>query len=130
LANPGDKPAPFSGCDPGGDSKSVKQELARTEGELLISQGASGRDLLFHDVCGELEAEHRLYLPLPSDPFRNESVSPAGRVMVSVTDFINSASASSAQQTFVPTRKMPDSLVNQTQPFRNPVENARISVES
>jgi tetratricopeptide (TPR) repeat protein len=58
----------------------MKQELARTGGEVVaIASGASGGDLLFHDVCGELGIEHRLYLPLPSDLFRNESVSPAGR---------------------------------------------------
>lgn len=58
----------------------VQQELARTEGEVIaMASGASGGDLLFHDVCGELGLTHRLYLPLPSDLFRNESVSPAGR---------------------------------------------------
>lgn len=58
----------------------VQQELARTEGEVVaIASGASGGDLLFHDVCGEIGLTHRLYLPLPSDLFRNESVSPAGR---------------------------------------------------
>lgn len=58
----------------------VRQELARTGGEAVaIASGASGGDLLFHDVCGELGVEHRLYLPLPADLFRNQSVSPAGR---------------------------------------------------
>lgn len=58
----------------------VKQELGRTQGVTLgIASGASGGDLLFHDVCEELGIEHRLYLPLPPDAFRNESVSPAGR---------------------------------------------------
>ena len=44
-----------------------------------MASGASGGDLLFHEVCGELGLAHQLYLPLPSDLFRNESVSPAGR---------------------------------------------------
>jgi hypothetical protein len=58
----------------------VQQELARTEGEVIaMASGASGGDLLFHEVCGELGLAHQLYLPLPSDLFRNESVSPAGR---------------------------------------------------
>ena len=35
--------------------------------------------IVFHRVCEELRVEHRLYLPLPPDWFRNESVSPAGR---------------------------------------------------
>ncbi len=58
----------------------VQQELGRTKGVIVgIASGASGGDLLFHDVCGELGIEHQLYLPLPPDTFRNESVSPAGR---------------------------------------------------
>jgi tetratricopeptide (TPR) repeat protein len=58
----------------------VQQEIARTEGMVVaIASGASGGDLLFHDVCEGLAIEHRLRLPLPPDSFRNESVSPAGR---------------------------------------------------
>jgi len=58
----------------------VQQELARTEGRVVaIASAASGGDLLFHDVCEQLDIEHRLLLPLAPDPFRNESVSPAGR---------------------------------------------------
>jgi hypothetical protein len=58
----------------------LQQEIDRTDGPVMgIASGANGGDLLFHDVCEELEIEHRLYLPLPPDMFRNESVSPAGR---------------------------------------------------
>jgi hypothetical protein len=58
----------------------LQQEIARTEGTVVaIASGASGGDLLFHSACEALGVEHRLYLPLPSDRFRNESVSPAGR---------------------------------------------------
>ena len=47
---------------------------------VAIASGASGGgDLLFHEVCEELKIDHRLYLPLPPDSFRNELVSPAGR---------------------------------------------------
>jgi hypothetical protein len=60
--------------------KAVQQEIDRTDGAVVgIAGGASGGDLLFHDVCEELKIDHRLYLPLPPDWFRNESVSPAGR---------------------------------------------------
>jgi hypothetical protein len=60
--------------------KAVEQEIGRTDGTVVaIASGASGGDLLFHDVCEELRIDHRLYLPLPPDRFRNESVSPAGR---------------------------------------------------
>jgi tetratricopeptide (TPR) repeat protein len=58
----------------------VQQELTRTEGKVVaIASAASGGDLLFHDVCEELDIEHRLLLPLAPDRFRTESVSPAGR---------------------------------------------------
>ncbi len=58
----------------------LRQEIGRTQGQVVaIASGASGGDLLFHNVCEELHIEHHLYLPLPPDVFRNESVSPAGR---------------------------------------------------
>jgi hypothetical protein len=58
----------------------VQQEIARTAGPVIgVASGANGGDLLFHDVCEQLAIGHRLLLPLPPDPFRNESVSPAGR---------------------------------------------------
>jgi hypothetical protein len=58
----------------------VQQEVTRTAGLVIaIASGASGGDLLFHDVCEQLGIRHRLLLPLPPDQFRNESVSPAGR---------------------------------------------------
>lgn len=58
----------------------VQQEVTRTAGPVVaIASGASGGDLLFHDVCEQLGITHRLLLPLPPDRFRNESVSPAGR---------------------------------------------------
>ncbi|HEY4934272.1 MAG TPA: tetratricopeptide repeat-containing protein [Terriglobales bacterium] len=58
----------------------LQQEQGRTDGAIVtVASGACGGDLLFHEVCEELVAEHRLYLPLTPDRFRNESVSPAGR---------------------------------------------------
>jgi tetratricopeptide (TPR) repeat protein len=58
----------------------VRQEIGRTQGDVVaIASGASGGDLLFHEVCEELKVPHLLYLPLPADIFRNEAVSPAGR---------------------------------------------------
>jgi tetratricopeptide (TPR) repeat protein len=58
----------------------LQQEQGRTDGAIVtVASGACGGDLLFHEVCEELGAEHRLYLPLTPDRFRNESVSPAGR---------------------------------------------------
>ena len=58
----------------------MQQEIQRTDGPVVgMASGACGGDLLFHEVCEELAIEHRLYLPLPPDTYRNESVSPAGR---------------------------------------------------
>ena len=57
----------------------LEQEIKRTDGPVIgIASGACGGDLLFHTVCDELKIDHRLYLPLPPDTFRNASVSPAG----------------------------------------------------
>ena len=43
-----------------------------------IAGGASGGDLLFHEVCAELEIPTRLYLALPPDQYVVESVKKAG----------------------------------------------------
>ncbi len=58
----------------------LQQEIARTAGPVVaMACGASGGDILFHEVSKELGLERRLLLPLPADRFRSESVSPAGR---------------------------------------------------
>ncbi len=57
----------------------IRQELQRTQGTLLtIASAANGGDILFHEVCNELDLPHRVLLPIPVDLFRNESVTPAG----------------------------------------------------
>lgn len=43
-----------------------------------LAGGASGGDLLFHEICQELGISSRLYLALPSDQFIQASVAPAG----------------------------------------------------
>jgi Tetratricopeptide Repeats-Sensor len=55
--------------------EAVELELA-TAGELGfgIAGGASGGDILFHEVCAELGIPTRLYLALPPDQFINASV--------------------------------------------------------
>src|SRR5271168_1626852 len=44
-----------------------------------IAGGASGGDLLFHEVCAELGVPTRLRLALPADQFVQQSVAPAGK---------------------------------------------------
>jgi hypothetical protein len=43
-----------------------------------IAGGASGGDILFHEVCAELGVETRLFLALPPEQFIASSVQPAG----------------------------------------------------
>jgi hypothetical protein len=43
-----------------------------------VAGGASGGDLLFHEVCAELCITTRLRLALPADEFLRHSVAPAG----------------------------------------------------
>ena len=45
---------------------------------LGIASGASGGDILFHEVCRELQVPTRVLLPLPENLFIEHSVSPAG----------------------------------------------------
>ena len=56
-------------------------ERERTNhGEVLfgMAAGANGSDLLFHEVCDDLQIKTRLYLALPKDQYIGEYVAPAG----------------------------------------------------
>jgi hypothetical protein len=61
----------------------IREEVLR-EQELAggiaygIAGGASGGDILFHEVCAELNIPTRLYLALPREQYIKESVAPAG----------------------------------------------------
>jgi len=59
--------------------KAVQEELMKA-GEIAygIAGGASGGDILFHEVCQDLQINTRLYLALPSDKFIVHSVASAG----------------------------------------------------
>ena len=56
----------------------VEREAARPGGVVGIAGGASGGDILFHEVCAELGVPSTLYLALPPDDYVRESVAPAG----------------------------------------------------
>jgi len=57
----------------------LKQEVgADTANTLGIAGGASGGDILFHEVCAELGIETELYLALPVPDFQAQSVEDAG----------------------------------------------------
>lgn len=57
----------------------VTEELTRAKGNAIgIAGGASGGDILFHEVCAELNIPTHLYLALPPDEYIQESVQPSG----------------------------------------------------
>jgi hypothetical protein len=59
--------------------EAVKQELEKVKGPVIgLAGGASGGDILFHEVCDELGIKTLLYLALPRDQFVKESVAFAG----------------------------------------------------
>jgi hypothetical protein len=56
----------------------IEKERQRPGGVALgIAGGASGGDILFHEICAELGIPSRLLLALPKDPYIQESVAPA-----------------------------------------------------
>jgi hypothetical protein len=59
--------------------KAVSDERALEPGRMVgIAGGASGGDLLFHEVCAQLSIDTRLYLALPPPLFCARSVQHAG----------------------------------------------------
>jgi hypothetical protein len=57
----------------------VEKELARVDGEVIgIAGGASGGDILFHEVCAELSIPTTLYLAIPRDEYVTASVRDGG----------------------------------------------------
>jgi len=62
----------------------IREAVLRLRGDggeptVGIAGGASGGDLLFHEVCAELGVPTRLRLALPADQFVQQSVAPAGK---------------------------------------------------
>ena len=56
----------------------IEQELAQHAPAVGIAGGASGGDILFHEICAERHVPTRLYLALPPDAYVHESVEPGG----------------------------------------------------
>lgn len=56
----------------------VAREIADHGRTIAIAGGASGGDILFHEVCAELGVPTTLWLALPPDQYVEESVAPAG----------------------------------------------------
>ena len=55
-----------------------EKELANGAPVIGISGGASGGDILFHEVCLELEIPSEMYLAIPSKKYLTASVQGAG----------------------------------------------------
>ncbi|AYL98115.1 tetratricopeptide repeat-containing protein [Mucilaginibacter celer] len=58
---------------------SVINSLAKDEELFGIAGGACGGDILFHEICVELEIPSAVYLALPREQFLKESVAFAGK---------------------------------------------------
>ncbi len=60
--------------------RAVVEEQAQAGSQPILgfAAGASGGDILFHEVCAELGIPTTLLLPLPEDEFAAESVADAG----------------------------------------------------
>jgi hypothetical protein len=57
----------------------VSKEQERVDGQMIgIAGGASGGDILFHEVCTELQIPTNLYLAMPRDEYVRESVRDGG----------------------------------------------------
>jgi hypothetical protein len=59
--------------------EAVSEVKEKTEGPILgISGGASGGDILFHEVCEELDIPTKMYLALPKNDYIKASVADGG----------------------------------------------------
>jgi hypothetical protein len=56
----------------------VKEQTLAKEGIVGVAGGACGADILFHEVCAELNIPTKLYLALPPDKFIVTSVAHGG----------------------------------------------------
>ena len=58
-------------------------EQAQTKGSLFAMAGAaSGTDLLFLEICEELDISTKIVLPIPKDDYRRKSVADGGAVWI------------------------------------------------
>jgi len=64
-------------------SEALTREKRNAKGKLLgITGGASGGDILFHEVCDELGIPTRMYLALPKNDYIKASVADGGTAWV------------------------------------------------
>jgi|HubBroStandDraft_1064217.scaffolds.fasta_scaffold337535_2 hypothetical protein len=68
--------------------ESVRSLTANGQLTVGVAGGASGGDILFHEVCAELGMATRLRLALPAAEFIEKSVQPAGKDWVQRFHFL------------------------------------------
>jgi hypothetical protein len=83
LDKPGRKTARFPPSKAGAVRDAIKAQLEREKASAKgsiegVAGGASGSDLLFHEVCAELEIPTTLLLALPPDRYQVQSVQDSG----------------------------------------------------
>src|SRR5215212_6935178 len=60
--------------------KELNKEKEKYKDQLTgIAGGASGGDILFHELCEEMQITSQVYLALPEDDYKKASVSFAGK---------------------------------------------------
>ena len=67
--------------------EAIKKAQADAGGKMIgIAGGASGGDILFHEICAEMNIPTTLYLVMPRDEYVKQSVQDAGRDWVTRFD--------------------------------------------
>lgn len=76
-------PASKEGLARAAIKETITKEAGRVGGRVTgIAGGASGGDILFHEVCAELNIKTTLYLALPRDGYVKASVADGGKAWV------------------------------------------------
>jgi hypothetical protein len=89
-------------------AQAVRAELAANPGPVIgLAGGANGGDVLFHEVCAELNVPSLLYLAVPRDAFVRESVAAAGPEWVKRFDHL---AETLPTRELGPTTELPDWL--------------------
>jgi tetratricopeptide repeat protein len=85
IDKPDRKDARFPSSKEAAVKQCIKEKITREKNKMQddillmgIAGGASGGDILFHEICAELNIPTQIYLALPPEKFKVESVAFAG----------------------------------------------------
>jgi hypothetical protein len=85
--------------------ETLQSERDKTKGPIsAIGGAASGTDLLFHELCGDLDIPATIVLPIPKDDYRRESVADGGEKWI---ETFNNLVANNEPITLSDTDKLP-----------------------